>query len=191
MHKNFLTVLVTFAAAGMVSAVQVAQAAEIKFAVEPVVGYERVQKLKPSLHFSNRLIYGVRARAGLPLASAEAEYTRGEDTESYPILSLTTKDTDDKLKLGIRSSFRLSGLFHLWGRGGVQGKRNRHEDTQSGVTTVTVGNFVYRPYAGIGLSAGLGHNLELDGGVTVIFNDFPRMQTNEYETTLGFSVRFP
>lgn len=168
-----------------------AQAEVLSFAIEPIVGYERVQKVKPTAHTRNRMNYGARVRVGIPLVSLEAEGIRGQDEESYPDQDLTIKDMDDKIRLGIRSSLRMTSLLSLWVRGGGQAKRNTHEETTGGVTTQEVGQFVYKPYAGLGLSSRLGRNFELSGGITVVFNDFPRMAQNEYDTTLGFSVRLP
>ncbi len=39
--------------------------------IEPVIGYERVQKLVPTPHTSDRLVYGARAWLGFPLVAVE------------------------------------------------------------------------------------------------------------------------
>lgn len=155
--------------------------------IEPIIGYERVQKLVPTAHTTSRLLYGARLTAGIPLVAAEAQYTRGNDTEEFPDQSLTIKDMDEKLKLGLRSSIRMTSLFSLQARGGGQAKRNTHE--VNGLATVNP--ITYQPYAGLGLQSRLGRNFVLEGGVTTVFNDFPHMSQNEYETTLGFSILFP
>ena len=166
-----------------------AVAAPITLGIEPIIGYERVQKLQPTQHMTNRLMYGARITAGIPLVAAEAEVTRGDDTESFPAQDLTIRDTDDKVKLGLRSSLRLSSLLSFQARAGGQAKRNTHEVTTAGQTEKTVGAIVYKPYAGLGLTSRLGHLFALSGGVTVVFNDFPRMAGNEYQTTLGFNIK--
>src|SRR4051812_15642989 len=98
-------------------------AAGFSFGLEPLVGYERVQKIVPTQHTSDRLMYGGRAIFGVPLVSGELEYTRGMDTETFTSPSLTTKDTDDKVKAGLRSSIRLGSLFYLLARAGGQAKQ--------------------------------------------------------------------
>jgi hypothetical protein len=164
---------------------------EITVSVEPVVGFEHVQKLAPTPHTTNRLMYGARATAGWRIVAAEAELTRGTDAEAFPLQALTTSDTDEKLKVGVRSSYALSSMLSAYLRGGVQAKRNTREETSAGVTTRTVGRIVYDPYAGTGLSAGLARNVSLNVGLAVVFNEFPDMAKNDYQTTAGFSVRFP
>ncbi|MCM2277944.1 MAG: hypothetical protein NDJ89_07685 [Oligoflexia bacterium] len=187
--KNSFLLLSSLLVLALASSAQAAST--VSYAIEPIIGYDRVQKLAPTAHVKNRLIYGARARAGIPLVSLEAEFTRGQDTESYPEQDLSILDRDDKLKLGIVSSYRLSTLVRFNLRLGGQAKRSHHEETQAGVTTVTDTGPTYRPYAGVGLSSRLGRNFDLSGGVTVVFNDFPRMAANEYQTTLGFNVSFP
>jgi hypothetical protein len=187
MNKRFLIPLSLLALAVPVYSF----ASPMEVAVEPIVGYERIQKFVPTAHSKDRLIYGARARAGHPLLSAEAEYTRGTDSESFPTQNLSTEDTDDKLKLGIRSSVGLARFFAIQLRAGGQAKRNTHSETVDGVTTTTVGNIVYSPYAGLGLSAQLARNLELSGSLTAVFNSFPDMSKNDYQTTLGLMVHFP
>jgi hypothetical protein len=167
-----------------------AHAAPIFLTVEPLVGYERVQKILPTEHTTSRLMYGARLTFGFPLLSLESEYTRGSDSETFSNPEQTLKDTDDKVKLGLRSSIRLSSIFSLQARGGGQAKRNTHEVTQNGTTTSTTSPIVYRPYAGAGLSATLASRFVLTGGITAVFNDFPNMSKNEYQTTLGFSIKF-
>ena len=185
-------VLVALLSFGFVSARSAhAVASPVTIGVEPIIGYERVQKFVPERHTKDRLTYGARVTAGIPLVSGEAEYTRGTDTEDFPAQALTTKDMDDKLKVGLRSSMNVSSLLSFQARAGGQAKRNTHEETASGVTTQTVGDITYRPYAGMGLSSKMIPGFELSGGVTVVFNKFPDMSQNEYQSTLGMRIRFP
>ncbi len=179
--------------AGILISAGVAQAAGSSFGLtlEPLVGYERVQKILPTAHTKDRLFYGVRATAGILLISAEAEVTRGLDTEDFPSQDLSIKETTDKGKFGARSTFRLSSLLSLIARAGVQARRSRLEQTSVGVTTVTIEGIRYKPYAGAGLRSALFGKFELSGEVVVVFNDFPNMRDNEYQTSLGFVLRLP
>lgn len=170
---------------------QAQAASTFELNIEPLVGYELVQKILPNPHTKNRLMYGARVTAGIPLVSAEAEYTRSTDTETYPDQDLTIKDTDNKLKLGARSTLTLSRFFRFTLRAGGQAKQSTHEITEAGMTRTTTDPIVYRPYAGAGLSASLSSKINLSGTFTVVFNDFPNMSQNEYQTTLGFAVKLP
>jgi hypothetical protein len=168
-----------------------AQAAIPAIEIEPVIGYERTQRFVPDPHFHDGLMYGLRASVGIPRLSAEAEYTRGIDNETFPEQGLSTTDTDDMLKVGLRSAWSLGNLVSAFGRGGVQAKHENHQETSGNVTTVLIQPIAYKPYAGVGISGNLSGKVSIDGCVTAVFNDFPQMSQNDYQTTLGLTVRLP
>ena len=159
--------------------------------IEPVIGYERVQLLAPTPHTKDRLVYGARATYGFSFLSIEAEYLHSNSSESFPLEGLSTKDTAEKIKAGLRSGIDLLGLLNFYGRLGCQASRNRHEETEAGVTVSTYEPIRYHPYAGAGLRVRLGRNLRATGDVTTVFHDFPNMNQNEYQATAGFVVQFP
>jgi hypothetical protein len=167
-----------------------ANASLLEFGIEPIIGYERVQKLLPERHTRDRLFYGARVRLGVPLVSVEIEGTQGNDTEDFSS-GLSIKETSYRLSLGARSALKLTSLLQLVGRAGGQARQIITEETLNGVTTKTVGQIFYRPYAGVGLISSLGGSFFLSGGITVVFNDFPNMSQNDYQTYLGFIVRLP
>jgi len=159
---------------------------------EPIIGYEWVQKLVPSQHSSSRLVYGGRIIAGLPLLSAEAEYTRGSDTETFTSPAVTVTDNADRLKLGVRSSVGFLSLMSAHLRGGVQATQNQHQEVVGGVTTINRTDAIsYKPYAGAGLRVGLGRRLSLSADVVAVINNINALNQTEYQTTAGFSVRLP
>lgn len=163
----------------------------LKYEVEPIIGYERVQKLVPTPHTRDRLVYGVRVIAGLMMISGEAEYTRGMDTESFPLTATTRRDTDDKARIGLRSNLAMGRLFNFIIRAGAQAKQTKTENTVGAVTTTSISPIKYNPYAGAGLKMRLASNVSFTADVTAVFNDFPDMSQNEYMTTAGFAVSFP
>lgn len=158
-------------------------------AVEPIFGFEHIQKLSPTVHFKNRLTYGARFTAGYLVLSGEGEYTRASDAESYPLEDLSLKDTDDTFKLGVRTGYALSQLFIASLRVGGQARRSSHEQTTAGVTTVSDRAIEVHPYAGTELRVALSDRLALSAGVLVVFNDIRDMTKNEYQTTAGFQIR--
>lgn len=165
--------------------------AVISTGVEPIIGYERVQKLIPTPRTVERLVYGARITVGVPLISAEAEFTRATDTESFPSLNQTYKDTEDKARVGARSTFRLGGMISLIARAGAQAKLVKHEVTTGSVTGLIVEPIRYNPYAGAGFKFKLSRQVALTADITVVFRDFPNMNQNDYMTTAGFVVSFP
>jgi hypothetical protein len=164
---------------------------DLQIGIEPIVGFEHVQKLAPQPHLKNRLTYGARVTAGYRFLSGEAEYTRGTHTESYPAQDLTIQDTDDKLKLGIRSGYALGRFVTISGRGGGQAKRNSRKETTGGVTHQVISAIEYDPYLGTELRAELSNKISLSVGVVAIITDVRDMSRNEYQATGGFQIRLP
>jgi len=156
--------------------------------LEPVIGYERVQKFRPVEQTVDRMIYGLRILIGVPLIKLEIEGTRGQDTATFTSPELTTKDLSDKVKIGLRSGLRLGRLLTLSGRGGVQAEQNTHTETAAGVATITKDPVVPKPYAGAGLKVKLNPKISLSGDVVAVFKQWPDMDKNEYQTTLGINV---
>lgn len=159
--------------------------------IEPIVGYERVQKLVPDKHTVDRLHYGARLSLGVLFLTAEATYIRANDTEEFPSQNLTVKDTTDKAQLGLRGSFKLIGVIRASARAGGQASQNTHEETRNGVYTKEVETIKVHPYAGAGLIVQLGRLFLFKSDVTTVFTKWPDMNYNEYQVTAGFAVKFP
>ncbi|MBS1985844.1 MAG: hypothetical protein JST16_16920 [Bdellovibrionales bacterium] len=157
----------------------------------PIIGYERVQKLVPDPHSTDRLTYGARLTLGVPLLAIEAEYTQGRDTETFTSQDLVITDTAQKARVGLRSGLGGS-LLRIIGRGGVQAKQNHHVEAVGGTTTVDKHEPVsYKPYAGAGLRMGLSARMSVSVEVVAVFNKWPDMKKNDYETTAGLNIRIP
>ncbi len=163
----------------------------ISMQIEPIVGYERVQKLIPDKHTVDRLHYGARLSLGVPFLAGEATYIRAYDTEEFPSDNLTVKDTTDKAQLGLRGSFKLIGVIRASARVGGQASQNVHEEIVSGVSTKTTETIKVHPYAGAGLIVQLGRLFQFKADVTTVFTKWPDMNYNEYQATAGFAVKFP
>ena len=184
MRKVILILLTTFP-------LLQAQAAKTDLlTINPIVGYERVQKTQPTPHTSSRLIYGIGAKYGPPILKVEGEITRGSDSESYPDQDLTIKETATNLMLGIHSTFN-SGSFLSWYlRGGGHARKVDQERTQNDVTTESDPAVYLSPYAGSGITLNLFDKVSINGGITVIFIGHPKATDLEYQTTFGVSQKF-
>lgn len=157
--------------------------------LEPLIGYERVQKFVPTAHTTDRMVYGARMTAGLPLLALEAQYTKAKDTETFTDLTVT--DDTQKAKVGVRAGIQMGGLLRLTVRGGVQAKQNIHTETPDGGTASRETEpIAYDPYAGGGLRIALGSKIAFTAEVVAVFADWPDMNKNEYETTAGLTIAF-
>lgn len=156
--------------------------------VEPIVGYERVQKIEPTPRTESRFYYGVRASYGVPLLSAEAELTRAQESDSFPEQDLKLEETSTTLMLGLRSNFNHEGIIGLYLRAGGHARKSEVEKTQDGVKTIDEPAVRLSPYAGTGLNIRLARYFSLNAGLTVIFTGEPKGSDKEYRTSLGFSI---
>lgn len=159
------------------------------YSVTPIVGFEQVTKARPDYHAKVRLIYGALVTAGYRIISAESEITRASDNEYYPLQDLRLADTDDRIKLGIRSEYPLLPILSAYGRLGGQASRNTHEEIRSGVSTKTIGKIKISPYFGLGVVLDVVNWVALQAGATVVFNEWPDMSKNDYQTTFGVTFR--
>jgi hypothetical protein len=157
--------------------------------IEPIIGFEHVQQLLPTIHSVNRLIYGARATAGIPMVSAEAEYTHGTLQEDFP--GISQNSVSDRLKVGLRTGIGLGSLINVAFRGGVQASQTQTTQIISGVTSTTYDPLRYDPYAGASLNLSLSRKMNASVSVVAVFRDINHLDQNEYQTTAGFAIRFP
>ena len=164
----------------------------LSIGLEPIVGFERVQKIVPTEHTADRLVYGARLTLGFPLLSLEGEYTQANDTETFADQGLVIKDAAQKLKVGLRSTATLTKAVKAFVRGGMQATRNTHTETTNGTVTLTEKQpEKWNPYAGAGFKVALGQKLALTGDVVAVFKKWPDMKKNEYLTSVGFEIKVP
>ncbi len=156
--------------------------------VNPIVGYERVQKLMPTPHTRDRLVYGFRVMFGIPLLSLELEATKADDKEVFVAEDMTVLEESYAGKLGIRSSISMASIFSWYLRAGGHARKKTETITKAGVETVNEPALRVSPYAGAGFRFTIGPNLAVNGGVTAIFTGKPKGSDREYQTTLGFSA---
>jgi hypothetical protein len=137
-----------------------------------------------------QFVYGARVRAGILILSAEGEYTHGTNAENFADQGLTINDTDDKIKLGLRSDLRLGSLLSAHLRAGGEAHQDHRVQTLNGVSTTT-DITVYHPYAGAGASVKLTSNFSATADAVAVIPSISDMSQNEYQVTAGFDIRFP
>ncbi len=165
---------------------------DLNLNVEPIVGLERTQKLLPDVHSTTRLFYGARVTGGYRLIALEAEYTRAQDEESFPLTSTSTTSTADRVKIGLRSELLRNPFISGHARLGGQARRETTELTVSGSTTTETTPTTYEPYAGFGIRAFLTPKIGLTAEVVAVFRDFPNdFAQNDYQGSAGVTVAFP
>ena len=180
-------ILCTFVSIGSA----VAYADDFHVTLVPIVGFEHVQKIAPQVGSTTRFVYGARATAGYFFLAGELEYTHGDDTARDSTTGISDRNVDEKIKIGARSSYALASMLTLTGRAGVQASQNRHVVTPSGGAASSVTSpIAWDPYAGAELSAHLAESISIQGGIVVVFTDLKDLSKNDYQTTLGFTLKY-
>jgi len=161
---------------------------QASFKLEPIVGYERVQKILPTPRSKDRLVVGLRAQYGPRLFALEGEATRSSDDETFSDQNLRLKEESYAFRAGFRSSFRLP-FVNWFLRAGGQARKSKIEETRNGVVSNREPAVYVSPYAGTGLSINFRGMFTANAGITVVFTGRPQGSDREYVTTLGFGVR--
>jgi hypothetical protein len=164
-------------------------AKDFTYTIQPLLGFETVYRSTPRPHTVTQTMYGVRLTGGVDLLSAEIEYTKSTGSENFQTAPEKITSTDEKLKLGGRSVFRLSDLFNMSVRFGGQAKKTKEETTNAGVVTTEEKPIEYSPYLGAAFGLHLG-KMNVSVGTTVVIKDVNDMEKNEVQNTIaiGFGI---
>ena len=165
--------------------------AMLRTTLEPIVGYERVEKLFPDAHSTNRMFYGGRFTLGSQVFALEAEYTQSKDEESFSATDTTTTSVADKAKVGLRGGFALGRLLRMNLRTGAQAEKSTEKMTVGSTTTTENFPITYDPYGGAGFKLMLTPKTSLTAEAVAVFKSFPSMSGNEYQTSAGFAISLP
>lgn len=156
--------------------------------VEPVFGYEFARKEEPSFHVNGRFFYGIRGVVGYRLIAGELEYTRAQDEEFFPESNISTRDFEERAKLGLRSTLPVWGPVSALVRAGGEASRNRHEQSVSGVGTTRISGWKVRPYVGAGVDARVSEKFSLVFDVTVVV-DVDDAKRSDIQASGAIAVR--
>lgn len=157
------------------------------YKVEPLYGIETVFRDYPTPHLQTRSMYGLRLSLGVDLLSVETEYTKASDTEDYSTAPEKVKTDDERLKLGISSTYRVD-FFHLTGRAGAQATKTVRETTSGGVVTKDDRPIAYNPYAGASIGLNFGP-ASINLSSTVVFRDND-WEKSDFQNTISAGVGF-
>ncbi len=108
---------------------------DIKYTVSPLFGYETVFRATPTPHTATHAMYGARLTIGSDSISGELEYTKSSDTENFMTTPEKIVTNDDKLKLGLRTTYRANEYLFATARLGGQATQTERIETSSGVAT--------------------------------------------------------
>ncbi|UYL09312.1 hypothetical protein B9G69_001840 [Bdellovibrio sp. SKB1291214] len=157
------------------------------YKVEPLYGIETVYRDYPTPHMQTRSMYGLRMSLGVDLLSLEAEYTKASDTEDYSTAPEKVKTDDERLKLGLSSTYRVD-FFHMTGRAGAQATKSVRETTSGGIVTKDERPIQYNPYAGASIGVNFGP-ASINLSSTVVFRDND-WEKSDFQNTISAGIGF-
>lgn len=163
-----------------------------RLSITPIVGLERVQKFQPTTSMKTRAIYGARLIYKFPISALETEYTHAQDTSSDTTTNTSYKDSEDKLRVGLRGGFTLSNFMSSYLRGGAQYRKNTQTKTVGSATSTEDTSSKVQPYVGTGIDINLGRFLSVSADILATYtptND-PNLKDYEIQPSLGLNLKF-
>ncbi len=160
---------------------------DMKYTISPLFGYETVFRATPTPHTATHAMYGARLTVGSDAISGELEYTKSSDTENFLVAPEKVVTNDDKLKLGLRSTYRLNDAIFTTARLGGQATQSERTETSGGISTTIKDDPVYHPYAGAHIGLKLGP-ISVSVGATAIIKDTKDMSKNDFQHTLSITL---
>ena len=184
-----LFLLLTFL---MIPSVAMSEDMKGKFSLTPIVGLERVQKFQPTTYMKTRAIYGARAVYKFPISALEVEYTRGQDTNFISTTNTTYKDSEEKIRIGLRGGFTLTNFMSSYLRGGAQYRKNEQTKTVGTAVSTKKTSSKVQPYVGFGLTLSVALYISLSADLLATFTptDDPNLKDYELQPSVGINLRF-
>lgn len=163
-----------------------------KFSLTPIVGLERVQKFQPTPHMKTRAILGARAMYKFPISALEAEFTHAQDSTDDSVTNTSYKDSEDKLRLGLRGGFTITNFMSSYLRGGAQYRKNEQTKTVNSTTTTKDTSSKVQPYVGTGLVISVSQYFSLSADILATYTptDDANLKDYELQPSLGINLRF-
>jgi hypothetical protein len=163
-----------------------------RLSITPIVGIERVQKYYPTTHMKTRTIFGARALYRFPISALEVEYTHAQDTDSQASTNSTFKDSEDKLRVGLRGGFNIGPFLSSYLRGGAQYRKNEHTTVVNNTTTTTDKSTKVQPYVGTGLEIRIFTYVSATADILATYTptDDPNLKDFELQPSVGINIKF-
>lgn len=163
-----------------------------RLSITPIIGLERVQKFQPTTSMKTRAIYGVIVVYKFPISALETEYTHAQDTSSDTVNNTSYKDSEDKLRLGLRGSFTMTNFMSSYIRGGAQYRKNTTTKTVGTASSTEDTSSKVQPYVGTGIEITLGRFLSVNANVLATYTptDDANLKDYELQPSVGLNLRF-
>lgn len=163
-----------------------------RLSITPIIGLERVQKFQPTPSMKTRAIYGARLIYKFPISALETEYTHAQDTSSDTVNDISYKDSEDKIRLGLRGGFTLTNFMSSYLRGGAQYRKNTQTRTVGGASSTEESSSKVQPYVGTGIDITLGRFVSISADLLATFTptDDPNLKDYELQPSVGLNLRF-
>ena len=126
-------------------------AEDVHVLIEPVIGYQSLERTYPFAHNQGMLTYGVRLVIGTYRLAGEGEFQYGSATENFSNPTVSDETTFYQARVGARTIVPLIEELHLVFRGGLEGFHYSNA-ISNGTTTLTDSPaWKFEPYVGAGV----------------------------------------
>lgn len=183
---------ILFVMAAVLPATLFAASTTDRLSITPIIGLERVQKFQPTTSMKTRAIYGARLIYKFPISALETEYTHAQDTSSDATTNTSYKDSEDKLRVGLRGGFTLTNFMSSYLRGGAQYRKNTQTKTVGTASSTEDTSSKVQPYVGTGIDITLGRFLSISADVLATYTptDDPNLKDYELQPSVGLNLKF-
>ena len=127
--------------------------ANMQLEISPIIAYEKIQILRPTVHSKERFSYGASISTGIPLVSIEGTYLQGQSTDKFPLPEdpSAIKVTTQRAMVGLKSEIRFFSLMSFVARAGGHALRQTELETfLDGSSAKHIEPDKISPYAGAG-----------------------------------------
>ncbi|MBC7715097.1 MAG: hypothetical protein H7177_17255 [Rhizobacter sp.] len=163
-----------------------------KLSITPIVGLERVQKFQPTPYMKTRAIYGARLVYKFPISALEVEYTHAQDTNNDVATNTSYKDSEDKIRIGLRGESTFTSFSSVYLRGGAQYRKNEETKTVGTAASTKSDSSKVQPYIGTGLTIHVSQFFALTAEILATYTptNEPNLKDYELQPSLGINIRF-
>ena len=163
-----------------------------RLTITPLIGIENVQEFEPTSHMQTRYMYGVTTIYRFPILALETEFTHAQNINNDSSTNTSYKNSEDKVRLGMRGSTVLGQYIGTYLRGGAQFRKNSLTTTTNNTVQTSTSLTKVQPYLGTGIDIKLLPIISIMADILVTYTPTtdPNLRSYELQPSIGLLLRF-
>jgi hypothetical protein len=154
---------------------------DVHVLIEPVIGYQSLQRTYPFDHKQGMLTYGLRVVVGTYRLAGEGEFQYGSATENFSNPTVTDNTSFIQARVGARTIVPVIEQLSLIFRLGMEGFHYSNEISNATTTITDSPAWKFEPYLGAGVNFFLFKSLSLSVEEVYVID-------TSWETSFGFRL---